>query len=133
MVILVPPDSSPHTIAKLEARGETQLVARRLDVAPPVALSEDVKLVVVEHYQLSGGPAHILSHERDKPQHPYRGGNPYPPRLAQLLVYVVAESGALVHVAIRQEILSSRHAVVKGEKHRLHEILHVDEGDVLRR
>ena len=25
----------------------------------------------------------------------------------------------------------SRHAVVKGEKHRLHEILHVDEGDVL--
>ena len=108
-----------------------QLVASRLDVAAPVALFQNVILVVVQSGRLLRDLAQLLAEERHDAQHPYRRHDAQHPLHAHLLLQQVAELGRAVYVAVGEEILSAAHAAVESEEHRLHHVEHVDERDVL--
>lgn len=79
-MVLVPADRLLHATPQVVLRLEAQFPARGLDVALPVALPEDVELVLVERYQLARAPAIPLARATDQAQHPDGSRDADPPR-----------------------------------------------------
>src|SRR3712207_535454 len=131
MVLLIPAHGERRAPSKVEMGMITQLVHRGLYVATPVALAQNIVIIIVERRHPTGNVAPILAHLRDDTQHPH--GRLYldTERSAQLLIDVIAEVATLVDIAIAQEILASVHAMVEGQENGLHHIFHINESDVL--
>jgi len=86
---------------------------------------------MIEGCAAARGPPDVFAGKGHGLEYPQRGLDSQPPRTTQLLVDIVAERAALVHVAVGKEIFAPRHAAVEGEEHGLHHIVNIDKGDVL--
>ena len=130
-IILVPLNGELHAVGEFVAGMIAKLVASRLDVATPVALFQNVILVVVQSRRFLGDVAHLLAEERHDAQHPHRCHDAQHPLHAHLLLQQVAELGRTIHLTVGEEVLPATHAAVESEEHSLHHVEHVHESDVL--
>ena len=89
-----------------------QLVHGWFDVTTPVALFQDVILVIVQCRHLTGHSAEILAKEGYDAEHPDRRLDAQHPWIAQFLLNQVTESFRLVNFAIAEEVFSAVHTMV---------------------
>ncbi len=128
---MIPFNGAAHTLLQVHLRVITQFADGRLDVATPVALAQDVVLVIVQGGDLAGHPSDVFAEEGDDAEHPDGCRDADPPGAAQLFVYEVAEGRRLIHLPIAEEVLASRLSFLQGQEDGLHHVGDIDEGDVL--
>ena len=127
----VPGDGLADAARQRVLRFVAQFAARGLDVAAPVALFENVVLVVVQGGDAACEAADVLAEEGDHAQNPYRGLDAQAPGVAHLVEDEVAEGLRLIDGAVAEEIVAAGLSALQGEEDGLNDVFHVDEGDVL--
>ena len=131
MVFLVPFDGEFHSSFQRIMWMIAQLVHGWLNVTSPVALFQDVVLVIVERRHLSGYSADVFAEECYDAQNPDRSFDTQHPRIVKFLSDQVAECSRLINTSITEEVFSAIHTMIESEEDGLHHVLYIYEGDVL--
>ena len=85
----------------------TQFVDGGLDIASPVALAQNIILVVIQGCYFTCHSSNVFSEESHDAQHPYWGCDTDPPRAPQFFMNQIAEGGTLIDLPITEEKLPS--------------------------